>query len=41
MPMYNLSEYSKNYRKTIESLCNYYRDELSDMLIIITLAILK
>ena len=23
-------EYSKNYRKTIGSLCNYYRDELSD-----------
>ena len=30
MPMYNLLEYSKNYRKTIGSLCNYYRDELSD-----------
>ena len=30
MSMYNLSEYSKNYRKTIGSLCNYYRDELSD-----------
>ena len=29
-PMYNLLEYSKNYRKTIGSLCNYYRDELSD-----------
>ena len=28
MPMYNLSEFSKNYRKTIGSLCNYYRDEL-------------
>ena len=28
--MYNLLEYSKNYRKTIESLYNYYRDELSD-----------
>ena len=28
--MYSLLEYSKNYRKTIESLCNYYRDELSD-----------
>ena len=27
MPMYNLLEYSKNYRKTIESLYNYYRDE--------------
>ena len=30
MPMYNLIEYSKNYRKTIGSLYNYYRDELSD-----------
>ena len=30
MSMYNLLEYSKNYRKTIESLYNYYRDELSD-----------
>ena len=30
MPMYNLLEYSKNYRKTIGSLYNDYRDELSD-----------
>ena len=30
MPMYNLLDYSKNYRKTIGSLYNYYRDELSD-----------
>ena len=30
MSMYNLLEYSKNYRKTIGSLYNYYRDELSD-----------
>ena len=30
MPMYNLLEYSKIYRKTIGSLYNYYRDELSD-----------
>ena len=30
MPMYNLLEYSKNYRKAIGSLYNYYRDELSD-----------
>ena len=30
MPMYNLLEYSKNYRKTIGSLYNYDRDELSD-----------
>ena len=29
MPMYNLLEYSKNYTKTIGSLYNYYRDELS------------
>ena len=26
MPTYNLIEYSKNYRKTISSLWNYYRD---------------
>ena len=30
MPMYNLLEYSENYRKTIGSLYNYYRDELID-----------
>ena len=30
MPMYNLLEYSKNYRKTIGSLYNYHRHELSD-----------
>ena len=30
MPMYNLLEYSKNYRKTIVSLYSYYRDELND-----------
>ena len=29
MPMYNLLEYSKNYRKTIGSLWNYYRDQPS------------
>ena len=29
MPMYNLLEYSKNYRKTIGSLYNDYRDELT------------
>ena len=28
--MYNLLEYSENYRKTIGSLYNYYRDELDD-----------
>ena len=27
MPMYNLVEYSKNYRKTTGSLWNYYRDK--------------
>ena len=30
MSMYNLLEHSKNYRKTIGSLYNYYRDELSN-----------
>ena len=30
MPMYNLLEYSKNYRETTGSLWNYYRDEPSD-----------
>ena len=30
MPMYNLLEDSKNYRKTIGSLYNYYRDELTN-----------
>ena len=32
MPMYNLLEYSKNYKKTTGSLWNYYRDERSDPL---------
>ena len=32
MPMYNVHEYSKNYRKTTGSLRNYYRDEPSDPL---------
>ena len=27
MPMYNLLEYSKNYKKTTGNLWNYYRDE--------------
>ena len=27
MPMYNLLEYSKSYRKTTGSLWNHYRDE--------------
>ena len=30
--MYNLLEYSKNYRKTTGSLWNYYRDEASNLL---------
>ena len=32
MPMYDLLEYSKNYKKTTGSLWNYYRDEPSDPL---------
>ena len=32
MPMYNLLEYSKNYRETTGSLWNYYRDEPSNHL---------
>ena len=32
MPTYNLLEYSKNYRKSTESLWNYYRDEPSNPL---------
>ena len=32
MPMYNLLEYSKNYRKKTGSLWNYHRDEPSDPL---------
>ena len=30
--MYNLLEYSKNYRKTRGRLWNYYRDEPSNIL---------
>ena len=30
MSLYHLLEYSKNYSKTSGSLCNYYRDELTD-----------
>ena len=30
MPIYNLLEYSKNYKKTTGSFYNYYRDELND-----------
>ena len=32
MPMYNLLEYCKNYRKTSGSLWNHYRDEPNDRL---------
>ena len=32
MPMYNLLEYSKNYKKTTGILWNYYRDQPSDPL---------
>ena len=32
MAMYNLLEYSKNYKKTTGSLWNYYRDQPSDVL---------
>ena len=32
MLMYNLLEYSKNYKKTTGSLWNYYRDEASNSL---------
>ena len=32
MPMYNLFEYSKNYKKTTGSLRIYYRDEPSNPL---------
>ena len=35
IPMYNLLEYSKNYRKTRGSLWNYYRDEPSNPLSLI------
>ena len=30
MPMYNLLEYSKKYRKTTGNLWNYYRDECNN-----------
>ena len=32
MPMYNLLEYSKNYRKRTRGLLNYYRDKPSNPL---------
>ena len=37
MPMYNLFEYNKNYRKTTASLWNYYRDEPSNPLLVLNL----
>ena len=33
MPMYNLIEYSKNYKRTTGSLWNYYRDEPNNLLL--------
>ena len=33
MPMYSLLEYNKNYRKTTNSLWNYYRDEPNNFLL--------
>ena len=33
MPMYHLLEYSKNYKKTTESLWNYYRDEIMNSIL--------
>ena len=41
MPMYNLLEYSKSYRKTTGSFWNYYRDEPSDPLLILNLLNIK
>ena len=33
--MYNLLEYSKNYKKTTGSLLNYYRDEPTILFLLI------
>ena len=41
MPMYNLLQYSKNYRKTTGSLWNYYRDKPMIFLLIIIMQILS
>ena len=41
MPMYNLLEYSKSYRKTTGSFWNYYRNEPSDPLLILNLLNIK
>ena len=41
MPMYNLLEYSKNYRKTTGSLFNYYRDEILRIRLIMLVYVLK
>ena len=35
MPMYNLLEYCKNYKKTTESLWNYYKDKSSNPFLLI------
>ena len=32
MPIYNLLQYIKNYRKTTDRFWNYYRDEPTDTL---------
>ena len=39
--MYNLLEYSKNYRKTTGSFWNYYRDEPILFLLILNLLNIK
>ena len=41
MPMYNLLQYSKNYRKMTGSLWNYYRDKPMIFLLIIIMQILS
>ena len=33
MPIYNLIEYNKNYKRTTGSLWNYYRDEPNNLLL--------
>ena len=41
MPMYNLLEYSKNYKKATGSLWNYYRDESQVILFLLILNLLN
>ena len=41
MPMYNLLEYSKNYRKTTGIFWNYYKDEPNSSNVNIQLKILN